>query len=504
MKQMFIGWAVACLATALSMPVLSAQDNQNALELGKKSDPTQLIACGNDCFFVLSEESFKVPGMAHSTLTSRTLRKFDAQLKPLWKNPIVIKKPGPKVFEGETVTLKTFVHTNPADGSTIEYLVANGECFQIRADGTLREIAVNMGKKEGRDKVAAIFVDAGGFNVLTMVGDETFPTGELNWYTWSHDKLAQTKRTIALPLPAGTDEDNESGWRLNKATPAGLYFYYVSYKNEKKDTSRPILACHVIHVGQDGKPGNILTLDAGVDEYSILPLGYAQEIYPDLLSSQPPLYNTGANSGRGYSIPTDNAYMGIQVDEQAQRIYTAVAHGKSVNGRVQMNLAGAKNIEYVQFLTFDLGGKLLSKSSKQPCQKHLSAYSVPIELLPLPTGEGMVCKLLDDDDGAIWVVNTVGEVTKQLKPKPLKFKVMTAPFTKYVFDAGYFSLKDFANSPYALLGKSKVYQFYQKQEDKAKRNTFYLSLKDKEILGTWDEKHDTFNLHSFTKTDAQL
>lgn len=503
MKQMFIGWAVACLAIA--MPTLSAQDNQNALELGKKSDPTQLITCGNDCFFVLTEESFKMPGLTHSTLTSRTLRKFDAQLKPLWKSPIVIKKPGPKVFEGETVTLKTFVHTDPADSSTIEYLVANGECFQIRADGSLREIAVNMAKKEGRDNVAAIFVDANGFNVLTMVGDETFPTGEMNWYTWSHDKLAQSKRTFALPLPEGTDKDNESGWRLNKVTATGLYFYYVSYKNEKKDTKRPILTCHLIHVGQDGKPGNILTLDAGVDEYSILPLGYAQEIYPDLLSSQPPLYNTGANSGRGYSIATDNAYMGIQVDEQAQRIYTAIAHGKMVNGRVVRNaLSGAENFESVQFATFDLGGKLLAKSSKLPCQKHLSAYNVQIELLPLPTGEGMVCKLLDDDDGAIWVVNANGEVTQQLKPKPLKYKEMTAPRTKYVFDGSYHSLRDFSNSPYAQLGKSKVYQFYQKQEDKAKRKSFYLSLKGREVFGVWDEKHDTFNLYSFTKTDAQL
>ena len=183
----------------------------------------------------------------------------------------------------------------------------------------------------------------------------------LNWYTWSHDKLAQRKRTIVLPLPENTDKDNESGWRLNEVTASGIYFCYVSYKNKQKDKNHPILACHVIQVDQNGKAGSMVNLDLEVKDYTMKPLGYAQDVYADLVSVQPPLYNTGPNSGGGYSIPTDNAYLDVQIDEKAGRIFTVMAHiGKAAG----MSLSGATFFEFVQFTTFDLAGKLIAQSPK--------------------------------------------------------------------------------------------------------------------------------------------
>lgn len=500
MKQPFFSLALCCLATCFAMPILSAQDNQSAVQLGKKSETTHLLPSGDNCFLIVSEESFKVPGMTASTLTSRTLRKYDANLKALWKEPIVFKKPGPKFLEGQNVLVNSLTYTNPSDQTTFEYIMANGECLQIQPDGTTRDIIINMPKKEGRDKVAAAFVDANGFNILTMVGDETFPSGNFNWYTWSHDKLVQRKRTIMLPLPENTDKDNESGWRLNEITPSGLYFYYVSYKNKEKDKSRPILACHVIHVDQTGKPGSLINLDLGVKAYSLLPLGYAQEVYQDLVCVQPPLYNTGSNSGNGYTIPTDNAYLGIQIDESSGRIFTVMA--QSDLPKAKMNLAGAVFFENVQFTTFDLEGKLISQSARQklPSKKEYSSAAVHIELIPLPNEEGMICKLLEGDDGgAIWAVNNSGEVTQTLKPKPYKYKIMTSPYTDFVFSSGYFSLKDFSNSPYAKMEQSQVYQFYQKQTPKIKKHCFYISLKGTEVFATWDDDQNTLNLHAFNK-----
>ena len=112
------------LGFALFTPTLFAQDKQSAVELVKKSNPTHLIPSGDNCFLLLSEESFKVPGMSCSTLTSRTLRKFDASLKPLWKEPIVFKKPGVKYLEGRNVWVNALSYTNPADQTTLECIVA--------------------------------------------------------------------------------------------------------------------------------------------------------------------------------------------------------------------------------------------------------------------------------------------------------------------------------------------------------------------------------------------
>lgn len=493
--------------TLLSFALLGqmpAQDKTSSLKLDKNSAPEALISHHENSFLLITEESKLVPGLTRRNVVSKSVYKFDADLNPLWKEPIVFKRPGLNLSSMGTVLLSTVSWSDPKGKETLDYFIASGECYQVKSNGIASPIVISMDKKEAKHKIAAIFTDARGFNILTAAGDEAFPSGQLNWYTWSHDQLRASKRSITLPLPKDIDKENESGWRLNEVSDSGLFFYYVSYKNEVKDASRPILKCHLAKVDLEGKLLNQLDLDMKAEAYTIMPMGYGQDNYSNLLVAHPPLFNTGFNSGRGYSIPTDNAYMGIKIDERTQRIYTVIAKNSSLkvsaDGTQKIGIM-ANEVESVHLTTFNLEGQLLFEAPpfKVKGDENYSLMNNGIDLLLLPSGEGAVCKIMNGNKGNLWALSTKGEMLQHIKAAPYVYKQTTVERKNYVFASSFYSLNDFAASPYAQNDKSIVFRYFQQKDEKAKKEAMYISLKNKHILTFWDSKENTLHFNVFDK-----
>ncbi|MCB0476356.1 MAG: hypothetical protein KDC69_11815, partial [Flavobacteriaceae bacterium] len=424
------------------------------------------------------------------------------------KEPVAIKRPFS--FSGSIggTPLKVFPYTNPVDHTTSEYIVRYNDFYRILPDGTIEELDIQIPEKELKRKLAATFTDANGLNIITMVGDETYPSGTLNWYTYSHSDLTLTKREISLPLPINIDKDNESGWRLKEATDSGLYFYYVSYKNKVKDETRPILTCHVIHVNPDGKAGDMINIDLGLKEYTIIPIDYNADVFTNLITYQPVLYNTGINGGgTAYSIPTDLAYMGIKIDESSKRIYTVVA----LNNEIKISKDGtaggraSREVRALSIYAFDFKGEKIYQLPVKYSRPELGpgdnwggeAYQININLLP--EKEGIICRVLNNGVGNIFAINESGEIIHQIKSKPFIYKKRTVKYQHDIFSSQYYSLNDFMHSPYVVKEKSNVYGCFDKLEEDAKQETYYVSLRDFEVLAVWDEKENMIRLNSFSK-----
>ena len=499
-----------CAGLCPAFSSLFAQSKQAEFDLGKKYSYLEFIAGGDNDFFMLTET--KVP-MSTAGPTSNSIFKFNADLQPVWKEPIVFKTMGGMaVYMGHVNMLS---YTNPTDHATTDYLVedATKYLYQILPDGTVTKKDSDIPKKELNEE-AAFFTDAQGLNILTIVGDETFPTGLLNWYTFSHDHLKMTKQQIKLPLPTSTDKDNESGWRLNEVTASGLYFYYVSYKNKVKDDGRPILTAHVVHVDPKGKAGAIVDIDLEVEKYTIMPVGFHQDVYPGLYVGKPELYETGINgtgsSARAYFIPNDNAYMGIKISESARRIYTVTASNQelkvSKDGTSSGDVLGrSPTVRTLEFGVYELSGKKIAqKSVKLPSVKlamsdNYSSGASQIDIIPLAGDDGVVYKYLNNGNGILWAVNNQGEIGQEQKFKTCDYKEMTARNHYDVFAGRYYSLRDFKNSPYVAKEKSPAYQSFQKLEEKEERNALYLSLKDYDLFSVWDAKDKTIKFNAFPK-----
>jgi hypothetical protein len=445
----------------------------------------------------------------------KNVMKFNKNLEPLWKAPVVFTgmssewaRPVNYVYYQDKVC---FSYTNATDKTAFDYIFGIGQFLQIRADGTVKEQKTGLYMKEA-EKTAAVFTDINGLNVLTLAGDETFPTGMMNWYTFAHKDLALTKRKITLPMPSNTDKDNESGWRLNEVTPSGLHFYYVSYKNNRKDLSRPILAAHVVSVDQTGKAGLITNMVYDFKKYTIMPVEFQQDIYPQLVVAQPELYQRGMNPGTSmsratpYAVPSDNAYLGIKIDATAKRIYTVAAVKEDSAERKGMTFSARPHDElaYLDFSTYDYNGQKIAESHLKFKLPELSTWddydkhAHKIDILLLPDNEGVVCKLLSNGHGFLWTFNQNGAPIQKDKIE-ITYKIPRSSYYMDVFATPYFSLKDVQNAPYVLKSKSKSYQFYQKLDDKIKRTTLYYSLKDYELITTWDRKADKIDFYSFSK-----
>ena len=69
-----------CLFATLSV-ALSAQDKQLDFEAKNDYIATMLVAGSSDCFYLLGSVS----------LVNAELFKFDAELKPVWKEPVSVK-----------------------------------------------------------------------------------------------------------------------------------------------------------------------------------------------------------------------------------------------------------------------------------------------------------------------------------------------------------------------------------------------------------------------------
>jgi hypothetical protein len=476
-------------------------------------------------FFLISKH------IAMSNNISMSILKFDNSLKPVWKKPIIIE--GYSTNPYESVQAYMLSYTNPTTKATTDYIVAE-DILQVLPDGNVIK-NTQIRKKELNEK-AAVFTNAEGLHVLTIVGDETFPTGVLNWYTFSHEKMTQTKRTINLPLPSKVDKDKESGWRLNEVTASGLYFYYVSYKNEDNDKSTPIISNNVIHVDLTGKAGNILNMNPGIEKHNILCTEFQQDIYPNLTAIEPQIYKRGFNSVTTtrsnyyaypanytgvrqdkkevnitpYAVPNDNAYMGIKINENAKRIYTVTALS-GANKAQKTSKITLKNtdppLESLVFSIYDLEGKQIAQSNLKVAFPELldrddnTRHAHHIYIQPLPNDEGVICQLTSNGNGLFWVFDNQGQLIQEEKVKLPYLRNESNHRSVYAhFPTTYTSLKDFKVSPYLLKEKSPPYQFLQEMEEKDKKKKIdYLSLKDKEVIAIWDDRRRKITFHSFSK-----
>jgi hypothetical protein len=500
---------------------LFAQDKQVDYRVPNWYIPLSFAVSQDNGFFLRSEH------VVISNHLGISLLKFDKDLKPVWKEPIIFKALNADVHE------YVLSYTDTTTKATTDYIVEEG-IHQILPNGTVNK-NTQIPKKEMREK-SAVFTNTEGLNVLTIVGDETFPTGTLNWYTFSHEKMTQTKRVIKLPLPSNIDYDNESGWRLNEVTASGLYFYYVSYKNDKKDKSSPVLSNNVIHVDPTGKAGTILHMNPSIEKNNILCTEFQQDIYSNLTAIGPQLYERGSSSvtttrsnyyaypanytgirqdkkdvtTTAYAVPSDNAYMGVKINENAKRIYTVAALFDAAEvekkGRISFSNADP-TLKNLVFSVYDLEGKPIAQSKlkvifpKLLRQDDYTRHAHLIEIKPLPDNEGVICQLTSNGDVFFWVFNNQGELIQEEKEKlPLLKQGSSYRSVYHHFPATYTSLKDFKASPYLLKGKSPAYQFLQNISEKdKKKKPSYLSLKDQELIAVWDYKKLKITYYSFTK-----
>lgn len=509
---------IICFSLLVTLSVaLFAQDKQVDFEL-KKCSPSHFLAAGDDSFFLIGGSLVNKSNAGPVISGLKVILKFNADLKPVWKEPIWVKNPGITIINGEDNTkgASVFAYTSSIHNTSIDYVTGGKDIVQIMQDGTVKEIEAKIPKKEVNEK-AAEFVDANGLNMITIVGDETFPTGSLNWYTFSHENLTQTKRTIKLPMPSGIDKDNESGWRLNEVTSSGLYFYYVSYKNKVADNARPILTCHIVHVDMEGRAEKVIDVDMGVEKYNIFPCGYQQEHYAMSRAINPPIFEPGRNSieternhsATQFNLPTDNAYMGIKIDEAAKLVYTVTASNDELkvdkNGEPKMSQPNYKPVKELDFCIYDFAGKKISQTQLKPPASKLestddySAQGNRIEIKPLPNNEGVICKFINNGNGVIWALNNLGEIIKEQKIKLQTDKYWNEYHHNEVFASPYYSMKHFMSSPYVHKENSAAYQKFQKLPEKEKNEALFISLKQYELLAVWDPKKNTIHFSTFDK-----
>jgi hypothetical protein len=481
--------------------LLRAQEKNIEFDLANKYTPVEVIPGVGDEFYLLCQQR------VYKNVVGNALFKFDKDLKTVWKEPLVIKS---SMMKGDYLGTLVQVFSTPAtvSGKAAEFLIKNEDYFQIMDDGTSEKIEWDVPERELRKKLAAHFADGNGLNLLTMVGDETFPTGKLNWYTFSPEGKKQTKRSFQLPVPPQIDEDNESGWRLNDVTDEGLYFYYVSYKNKVKDQSRPILACHAIHVGKDGKPGKIASMDLGLKDYNVLHTDFQQSWFSNLTVFKPDMYDSGVQ-GTSH-IPSDNAYLGVKIDGKSGRIYLVAAQNDEIevskDGTIKSGALGqAKPVKSLALYVYDLAGNPLAQTKLPYAAAKLAATddytyaATSVEINPFDGEEGVLVKIVNNGSGCFWRVNPKGEVAETVKFKLANGKVGPAKIYMDLFAARYDSLADFNKSPYSTGEGSAVVQFLDKVPADKKVGAGYLLLDNMELVAIWNDKENTMKLNSFAK-----
>lgn len=488
-----------CISAFFQTAIMFGQDKQVELKVEKNVSLFDVFPSGKDEFMLVYGKQLL------SKQASKMIMKYNATLEPVWAQPLA--------FSGvEIGAINAISYTDPPGNKTTTYLFGTEQFIQILPDGTPKEKSTEIPKKEANN-TAAVFADAEGLNVITITGDETFPTGSMNWYTYAHDDLSMKKRTISLPLPSGTDRDNESGWRLNEVSDSDLYFTYVSYKNSK-DPGGPILACHVIQVDHEGNVGDILNLDLGMERYTIVPADFSMGIHPGVKVFAPEIWNHEFRSSILIYTPTDNAYAGIKIDAGQKRVYTLVALNDKMDDEVNspgpksMNALGwSFPVKSLELSVYDLEGNRLSRSTLNNTPTKLAAsddygyHANKIEILPLPQNEGAVCRFLNNGNGAIWATNAQGEIVHQVKIKPYFYKKMMAPVYNDAFYASYYSMGDFERSPYWGTQTSAVAKLYRGMDEKQKEigNFFYLSLDSYELTALVDSKNKSIGLAAFAK-----
>ena len=448
-----------------------------------------------------------------SKKATKNIMKFDKELQPLWSQPISFTGAG---LGGADV----YSYTNPDDNKVISYLFGAEQFIQVLSDGTTKNKKTGIPEKE-LEKIAAVFTDANGLNMITLTGDKKFLTGKMSWYSFSHTQLTLTKKNIVMPLPYGIDDDNESGWKLNEITSNGLYFYYASYKNEVKATGRPILAVNIVKVDNTGKAGNITTLDLDRKKYDVMPASFSSESYSDLSVMNPEnietetRINTTPSSMRGSSTIytyTDNSYIGVKIDAFYNRIYTYIITNDKIDvsndGRIKLGMIPKiPKPNKTEFYTFDFTGKMINQKSinfeGEEINAHISGYGFRCnELVMIPVrGTGVVCKFINNDKVLLYVIDTLGNVIqKQKTTVGFSDKMFTVPFYHDNFASKYYySLDDLKECVYYKKEQSSIVKKFNELDKDAKRQAKYISLKNGTVLAYYDKKKHTLKLNYFSK-----
>ena len=321
------------------------------------------------------------------------------------------------------------------------------------------------------------------------------------------------KRVITMPLPEGIDKDNKSGWRLSTVTPGGMYFYYVSYKNEVKETSYPILSFNLIKVDKEGKPGENINMDMELEKYNVLPASY-NPVTPNLNVYRPEdLIGTIHTTSTGGGVTTytyqDIAFMNLLIDEKNNCIYTFIAQNDEVgvnnDGIPKAPLNHSAFIKKITVKTFKYKGKSINSSttklgtfSRGATDDYTYAANA-ITLCLLPNNEGIVFHITNNDNGYTYALDKTGTEIENKKVSVFVYKTWGMHFKQDKFAVPYYSLKDYESSPYFLGLKSPVYQYFNKMDKKTKAYSTYLSLKNEEILTEYNGKDDKVKLLLFSK-----
>lgn len=510
MQNPFLKTTLWALFLALFVQTkIVAQDPKLDFKVEKNSAIFGLAPSGDDGFLMIYGQQLI------AKKAKKNVMRFDANLKPVWKAPAVISGVSTanqsnflSMVEGENSEIEILSYSSPTDGQTVNYIFGAEQFVQILPDGTVNEKETGIPKKEWRDELAAVFVDAHGLNVLTLTGDEDFPTEEMNWYCYAHNGLALKKRTIKLPRPEFIVKKSELGWRLNEVSESGLYFYLVSGRMKKKGESLPLLTCHIIHVDQEARAGKEIILDLGIKEENFMPIDFQQNKYPAMSVYLPRLAELrfSSNGKRTYWVLNVNALMGIKIDAASNRIYTATAESNELlEKRGGLGLHDPQ-VETIGLRSFDLAGNKISEaqlkpnSPKRKMADDFTYTAHSLEIIPLPNAEGVVCKFFSNGNGAIWAVNDRGEQVVDKKFKPYAYKKMTEQHYIDVYASKrYFSMKDFQASAYAAVEKTAVEKNFAKLDEGFQRKAQFRSMKNFELLAFSDQKAKVIRLSAFPK-----
>ncbi len=485
---------------------LVAQDSKLDFKVEKNSTIFSLVPSGDDGFLMIYGQQLI------SKKAKKNVMRFDKNLKPVWESPTIISGVSTasqssflSLVDGENSGFEILSYTSPTDGRTVSYIFGLEQFVQILPDGTANEKETGIPKNERRE-LAAAFADANGLNVLTLTGDEDFPTGEMNWYCFAHKGLAVKKRTIKLPKPNSLDKKSEAGWRLNEVSDAGMYFYLVNSRIGKKGETLPLLSCHVVHVDQEAQIGKEVILDLGMKEPNFMKIDFQQNNYPNMSVFLPNLTELRISGKSSYWVLNANAFMGIKIDAASNRIYTATAESNELLEKKGGLGIQDPLVQTIGLRTYDLAGskiseaKLKPNSPKRKMADNYSQIAHRLEIMPLPDAEGVICKFMSNGNGAIWAVNDRGEqvVDKNLKPYAYKKRTEQHYIDLYATPK-YFSLKDFNASGYVAAEKTAVEKSFAKLDEEFQRNALYRSMKSFDLLAFSDPKEKVIHLNAFLK-----
>lgn len=508
MQNRFLKTAILILFSALSIQTsLVAQTAKLDFKIEKNSDIFGLAPSGDDGFLMIYGQQLI------SKKAKKNVMRFDANLQPVWKTPATISGISTgyrsnflSLVDGENSIIEIQSYSSPTDGQTVSYVFGAEQFIQILPDGTVNEKETGIPKKEWRDALAAVFTDANGLNVLTLTGDDAFPTGKMNWYCFAHKGLALKKRTINLPRPGKLAKKSDAGWRLNDVTDSGLYFYLVNGQRKNKDESQPLLRCYVIHVDQEAQVEKEIILDLGMKEENFMTIDYQQHNYPNMSVYLPQLAELRISGKRSYWVLNENALLGVKIDAASNRIYTATAESNELLEKRGGLGFQDPLVQTIGLRSYDLAGNKISEARlkpNSPKRKMADNYTYTahsLEIMPLPAAEGVVCKFMSNGNGAIWAVNDRGEQVVDKKFKPYAYKKRTEQHYVDVYATPrYFSLKDFNASSYAAVEKTAVEKYFTKLDEDFQREAMYRSMKSFELLAFSDPKEKVIRLCAFAK-----